>query len=165
MFNRPVPDPASAAAAPATDYRLSPQLAARLLGLVLAAVGVLVCGGTVLVAVLSLPAGAVGVLALLALVTVFGCGAWLTRRTYVVRLTAEGYRVRFVRGVGVARGRWVDVDDAVTADVAGSPCVVLRRRDGSTTTVPVELLAGSPDSFVRDVQARLQRGHRLRRLG
>ena len=148
-----------------TDYRLSPQLAARLLGFVLAMVGLLVCVATVLIDVLALPLGTLGAVALLALVTVLGAGAWLTRRTYVVRLTEEGYRVRFVRGAGVAQGRWTDVDDAVTAEVAGSPCLVLRRRDGSTTTIPVEVLSGSRDDFVRDVQAHLQRGHKIRRLG
>jgi len=100
-----------------------------------------------------------------ALLAVLVGGFLLTRRSFVVRLSEEGFRVRFVRGAGVKQGRWLDVVDAVTAEVAGSPCVVLRRRDGRSTTIPVEMLAGDRDAFVRDVQEHLQHGHGLRRLG
>ena len=147
-----------------TDYRLSPRLAARLMGLLLVSVGLMVCVATVVISLADLPMPALGAVAGLALVVVLVAGGWLTRRGYVVRCTPEGYRVRFVRGAGVARGRWADVVDAVTADVAGARCVVLRRRDGTTTTIPLEMLAGSPEAFVRDLRERLQRGHKLRRL-
>ena len=72
-------------------------------------------------------------------------------------LSDEGYQVRFVRGAGVKRARWGDVDDAVTADVAGAPCVVLRLKDGRTTSIPVEVLAVERDAFVRDVKEHLTR--------
>ena len=55
--------------------------------------------------------------------------------------------MRFVRGAGVKQARWGDVDDAVTADVAGAPCVVLRLKDGRTTSIPVEVLAVERDAF------------------
>ena len=69
-----------------------------------------------------------------------------------------------VRGVGVAAARWTDVEEVVTTYAAGSPCVVLRLRDGRTSTIPVTALAGDRDEFVRDLQRHLQRGHGLRPL-
>jgi len=86
-------------------------------------------------------------------------GVLLTRAAYVVRLTAEGYRIRFVRGAGTRQARWRDVEDAVTDTIAGSPCVVLRLRDGRTSTIPVEVLAVDREQFVRDVRAHLDRAH------
>ena len=51
-----------------------------------------------------------------------------------------------------------------TTTVADAPVVVLRLRDGRTTTIPVEMLAVDREAFVRDVQDHLQRGHGLRKL-
>lgn len=139
-----------------SDYRLSPQLAARLMGVALVGVGIVVCLMTVLIALLRLPLELMTVVVVVALGVVFAGGFLLTRRSYVVRLTSDGFRVRFVRGAGVTQGRWVDVVDAVTAEVGGARCVILRLRDGRTTTIPVEVLAVDRDAFVRDVQEHLQ---------
>ena len=140
-----------------SDYRLSPPLAARLLGVGLAGVGIFVFLGTIVTAVLDLPLGALAVVVALAMTAILVGGLFLTRHSHVVRLGEEGYQVRFVRGAGVKRARWGDVDDAVTADVAGAPCVVLRLKDGRTTSIPVEVLAVERDAFVRDVKAHLTR--------
>jgi len=148
-----------------SDYRLSPILAARLLGVGLLLIGLLVCLVTLVVGLLGLPVAVLTVAVVLAVVGVFGAGLALTRRAYVVRLGDEGYGVRFVRGAGVKQARWKDVDDAVTADVAGSPCVVLRLRDGRSTTIPVEVLAVDREAFVRDIQTHLRDGQGLRPLG
>jgi hypothetical protein len=78
----------------------------------------------------------------------------------VAHLDATGYRVSMVRGAGVKEGRWIDVEDAITADVRGFPCVVIRLRDGGTTTIPVQAVAGDPDEFARDVRDRLRVGGR-----
>ncbi len=40
--------------------------------------------------------------------------------------------------------------------------MVLRLRDGRTTTIPVDVLSGSADGFVRDLQDHLDRGHGYR---
>ena len=48
----------------------------------------------------------------------------------VVRLDALGYEVRLVRGAGVKRGRWADVDEASTAEVGGSRSSWLCATDG-----------------------------------
>lgn len=134
------------------------------MGVSLAGVGIFVCLATLLIAIFRLPLELMTGVVVLALVVVSLGGFLLTQRSYVVRLTADGFRIRFVRGAGVKQGRWVDVADAVTAEVAGAPCVLLRLRDGRAATIPVQLLAGDRDAFVRDVQSHLQGGHGLRRL-
>jgi hypothetical protein len=147
-----------------SDYRLAPQLSARLMGASLLLWGVLVFLVTGVVVLVTAPVWLLSTTVVLCLVGVFGSGYWLTRRSYVVRLGEDGYQVRFVRGAGVTKARWVDVKDVVTATVAGLPCVVLRLRDGRTTTIPVGVLAGDREQFVRDLREHLDRGHGLRKL-
>lgn len=149
----------------ASDYRLSRPLAARMLGVLLVVLGVVVVALTLLVALLDLPAWLLGVGVLGTAVLVLVAGVVLSRRTTVVRLDRTGYRVRYVRGAGTTEARWTDVEDVVTATSAGERVVVIRLRDGRTTTVPVRMLAGSPDDFVRDLQAHLDEGHGYRRIG
>lgn len=147
-----------------SDYRLSKPLAARILGVLLAVLGVFVVLLTLLVGVLDLPPAVmlggivVGVLAFLV------GGLFLTRRATVVRLDDAGYRVRLVRGAGVKQARWTDVEDVVATTVGGERCVVLRLRNGGTTTIPVRMLGASPDAFVKDLQGHLNRGHGYRRI-
>jgi hypothetical protein len=95
------------------------------------------------------------VVVVLAVVGVFALGAALVRRWYVVRLDDVGYTVRFVRGAGARAARWDDVQDVVTATVAGARCVVVRLRDGRSTTIPVDLIEGDSEEFVRAVGRRL----------
>jgi hypothetical protein len=147
-----------------SDYRLSPTLGARLMGLLLVVLALLLFGVTALVALLNLTPDLLVVLAALGLVGIFGFGYVLTRRLYVVRLDESGYRVRLIRGAGVTSAEWKDVDDAATATPRGIPCVVLHLRDGRTTTIPVAAVAADREEFVRDLQAHLQRGHGLRPL-
>lgn len=147
-----------------SDYRVSRPLAVRMLGVLLVAVGAAVVLLTLAVAVLALPVTVLAAGVLVAVVVVL-VAALLVRRTTVVRLDQTGYRVRAVRGAGVTEARWTDVEDVVTATVTGERCVVLRLRDGGTTTVPVRLLAADPDEFVRDLRAHLDRGHGYRRIG
>jgi hypothetical protein len=141
-----------------TDYRLAPQFTARLFGLGLMLGGLLLVLVTVLVAVLRLSPDLIVLTALAIILLVFVGGVVIGRGAYVVRLGDEGYRVRFVRGAGVKQARWSDVADAVTTDVAGSPCVVLRLKDGRSTTIPVEVMAGDREAFVRELRAHLGRG-------
>jgi hypothetical protein len=147
----------------ATVYRLAPAVAARLLGAVLCVVAVLILLSTLAIAVIDLHT--IFLLVPVALtITVLVATWWAWRQKgWVARLTPEGYRVQWVRGVGTASARWKDVEDAVTTTVADSPVVVLRLRDGRTTTIPVEMLAADREAFVRDVQEHLQRGHGLRK--
>lgn len=148
-----------------SDYRLSPQLAARLMGASLILWGLLVLVVTMVVVLFSLPAVIVSAAVVFCVLGIVGVGVALTRTAYVVRLGESGYHVRFVRGAGVKQARWLDVQDVVTTEVAGSPCVVLRLKDGRTSTIPVEVLAVDREEFVRDLQAHLDRGHGLRKVG
>lgn len=145
----------------ATVHRLAPAVAARLLGVVLCAVAVLILLSTLAIAVLDLHT--LVLLVPVALTIAILVASWWTWRHkgWVVRFTDEGYRVQWVRGVGAASARWKDVEDAVTTTVAEAPVVVLRLRDGRTTTIPVQMLAVDRETFVRDVQEHLQRGHGL----
>lgn len=151
--------------APATssDYRLSPALGARLMGLMLVVLALLLFAVTALVALLHGPPDLLVVLAVVGVVGVFGTGYALTRRP-VVRLDEEGYRVRLIRGAGVHAARWKEVSDASTADARGLACVVLQLTDGRTTTIPMAALAADRDDFVRDLRDHLARGQGLRPL-
>jgi len=140
-----------------TDYRLAPQFAARLFGLALMAGGLLLVVVTVLVVGLGASPFLVSGSMVAVLLLIVVAGVVVTRDAYVVRLSADGYRVRFVRGAGVKQARWSDVSDAVTTDVAGSPCVVLRLKDGRATTIPVEVVAVDREAFVRDLRTHLGR--------
>jgi hypothetical protein len=135
------------------------------MGAFLIAVGALVFVLAALVGVFSLPVVLLSAGVVVAVVLVFVVGFLLTRRAVVVRLDAVGYQVRFVRGAGVKQAPWKDVEDVVASTLAGERCVVLRLRDGRTTTVPVRMLAVPPDDFVGSLQEHLNAGHGYRRIG
>jgi hypothetical protein len=147
-----------------TVHRLAPAVAARLLGLVLCAVALLILVSTIAIAVLDLHT--VFLLVPVGITVVVLAASWWAWREkgWVARFTDEGYRVQWVRGVGTASGRWKDVEDAVTTTIADSPVVVLRLRDGRTTTIPVEVIATDREELVRDLQRHLRRGQGLRPL-
>ena len=136
-------------------YRLAPHASVRIVGSALAAVGGLILIATVLLAVLQAPGAVLVVVVLVGVLAVGAIAAWVARGPVIIRLDAVGYRARVRRGHGVRAARWSDLKDAVTAEVAGVPCVVLRLRDGRTTTIPVELLAADRNDFVTDVRSRL----------
>jgi hypothetical protein len=140
-----------------SDYRLSPALAARLLGVSLVAWGAVVFVATALVVLFSAPPVILSIVVVLCVVGIFATGWFVTRSSYVVRLDEDGYQVRFVRGAGATRARWAEVEDAAATFVAGDPCVVLRLRDGRSTTIPVDVLAVDRDEFVQQVREHLNR--------
>jgi hypothetical protein len=165
-----VTDPASdPAPAPGPDsapreFGLAPALRARLMGTSLGAIGLVLLVMTVVVTVARLPADILSGLVVLTVVGVFVLGFLLVRRWYVVRIDDTGYRVRFVRGVGQAQARWTEVEDLTTTIVGGTECVVLRLRNGGTSTIPVNLIEGDREEFVDELQRRLDTGHGYRRL-
>ena len=147
-----------------SSYRLSARVAARVLAAGLAATGVLVLLLVGVVLLLSLPSAVLTVGLLLAVVAVLALGLLATRRAVLLSLDATGYRIRFVRGAGVRQAGWAQVEDVAATVVAGERCVVLRLRDGRTSTVPVDVLEGRADDLVHDLQQHLDRGHGYRRL-
>lgn len=162
LFNHPMSSDHSAPSA--SDYRLSPVLGARFVGGLLVAVAVLLVVATVVVAVLGLSADLIVLVAVLGVLAALVAGYVVTRRVTVVHLGTEGYRVRLVRGTGVVEASWRDVEEAVTAGPGAVPVVVLRLRDGRTTTIPVHVLAADREEFVRDLLAHLRHGQGLRPL-
>ena len=149
-----------------SNYRFAAPFIVRMMGIGFVAVGVLVLVWAGLALALSLPGAVLSTGLLVAVVLwllVLG-GLVALRRSDVVRLDETGYRVRFVRGAGVRQAPWKDVEDVTAPTVEGQRCVLLRLRDGRTTTVPVDVLAGSSDAFVKDLQQHLNRGHGYRRL-
>ena len=50
----------------------------------------------------------------------------------------------------------------MTTTVHGDDCVVLRLRDGRTTTIPVAVLDAPREDFVRDLGEHLHHGHGYR---
>ena len=147
-----------------TDYRFSTALLLRSMGALLALVGVLLLVVGLLVSLFDLPSGILTTAVVLAVVLVVASGFLATRVTSLVHFDEAGYRVRWLRGAGVKQARWREVEDAVTASIAGHDCVVLRLRDGRTTTIPVKLLDASPTAFIEDLSGRLDKGHGYRRL-
>jgi hypothetical protein len=137
---------------------------ARLLGLALVGLAVLLFAGTIVVALGGLPLNVLVVVVLVGLAAAIGFGWWLRNRAWVLRCTEAGYRVRLVRGAGVTEARWSAVEDAVATYRRDVACLELRLRDGGTTTIPVGVLDVDRERFVREIQERLQRGHGLRPL-
>ena len=144
-----------------SGYRLAPALAARLVGLLLVLLALLVLVGTLLVALLDGPP---------AMLLLIGIGAAMVvvalvvplRRVRVVALDDDGYRVRMIRGAGVHAARWRDVEEAVAASPHGVDCVVLRLRDGRTTSIPVVAVDAPVEDLVQDLRDHLGRGEGLR---
>lgn len=146
-----------------SGYRLAPALAARLVGLALVGSGALVLLATILVAALAWSGWVVTVVAT-ATLTATAALTVATRRTPLLKVDEAGYRVRWVRGAGTKAAAWRQVTDAVAASPGGIDCVVLRLRDGRTTTIPVEAVAGDRDWLVAEIRAHLTRGEGLRPL-
>ncbi|WP_110240557.1 hypothetical protein [Nocardioides gilvus] len=146
----------------ASDYRFSPAITARLLGITLLALGAIATVATVLVVWLDLHSVVVLVLTVLVLASVIALMVW--SNSWVVRLSDEGYQIRRIRGAGVNAARWKEVEDAVTTERLGSPCVVLRLRDGRTSTIPVDVLHVNRDLFAHTVAEHLERGHGITQL-
>lgn len=149
---------------PVSTYALAPQLRARIMGAALVGIGLLLALGAVLVVSLGWSLDILVILVAVVLVVIFGLGHLLVRRWYVVRLDELGYRVRFVRGVGVAQARWVDVAEVKAADVAGARCIVLNLRDGRSTTIPVDAIEGGSARIGDELRRRLNKGHGIRPL-
>ncbi len=140
------------------ELALAPALRLRLLGAGLLLVGLLVVLGVLVTALTGGPGTIVIVLVVLGGVAVLVLGLLLGVRHWVLRLDAVGYRVRVLR-TGVSSARWVDVLDLQAVNTGRTRCLVLRLRDGSTTTLPVDSVEGGPGRLTELLTARLD-GHR-----
>lgn len=146
-----------------SDYRLSKALTARLVGAALVAVALSIFVVTFVAVLVGWGLGVVLAVGVVGLLSVVLFAIWV-RQTVTVHLDETGYRVRFVRGVGVAAGAWVDVEDLVANEVAGAPCLTLRRKDGRATSIPLAAVEATSEELAEDLRGHLERGHGLRRL-
>ncbi len=146
----------------ASDYRVSQALTVRFMGAFLVLVGLLVFATAGVVGLFRLPVDILSVVVILAVISVVVVGFLLTRLTVLVRLDDLGYQVRYLRKAGVLRARWSEVEDVVSGFASGEPVVVIRLQDGRTTTIPVNLVAGSADEFARDIGKHAQAKRRKR---
>lgn len=156
--------PAASPAPDVTYYRLSTSLAIRFVGAAVVGLAVLVFAATAVVGLTGVSFGWLVLVLAIGLLAVVGLGWWLRTKAYVVRCSPGGYSVRLVRGAGVHEARWVDVAEAVASKPQGVPCLVLKLKDGRTTTIPVTILAVDREQFVREMQRHLGAGQGIRRL-
>lgn len=123
-------------------------------------VGLVVTVVAVLVAAVDLPTGVLSGTILVSVLAVLLLALTLSRFVVLVRLDEIGYQVHFLRGAGVKQARWSDLEDVVTGFAKSQPVVVIRLRDGRTTTVPVNLIEGSADDFARAIGDAAKKGFR-----
>ncbi|WP_051706196.1 hypothetical protein [Nocardioides aequoreus] len=143
---------------------LAPALRARLLGAGLVVVAALVLLSVLATWLLSLPGAVVTVTVILAAVALGVLLALLLPRHWVVRLDEDGYRVRLLRSARARSARWSEVLDVQAGTVDGVRCTTLRLRDGRSTTLPVDALAGDPTELTSLIAEQLDRTHGYRRL-
>jgi hypothetical protein len=160
----PSPAPAGRSGASSVDFALAPALRARLLGSGLVAVGTVVVLGMLLTWIADLPTAFVTGLVVLAVVGLLVLGFLVGVRHWVLRLDELGYRVRALRSAEARAARWSDVLDLQATTRNGHRCVVLRLRDGRTTTLPVDAIEGGSTALTEALSAHLDRGHGYRRL-
>ncbi len=163
-MSTPAGDPPSRPDERPVEFALAPALRFRLLGTGLSAIGTVVLLGAALTWLADLSSGVVSGVVVLALVGVFVLGLLLGVRHWVLRLDEHGYRVRALRAGQARSARWADVLDLQATTVAGQRCVVLRLRDGRTTTLPVDVIEGGSTRLTEALTAHLDRGHGYRRL-
>ena len=145
-------------------FALAPALRARLLGTGLVAIGTIVLVAMLLSWFADLPTAFVTGLVVLAVAGVVALGLLVGVRHWVLRLDEHGYRVRGIRTAEARSARWTDVLDLQATTAAGQRCVVLRLRDGRTTTLPVDAIEGGSTKLVQALSDHLDRGHGYRRL-
>jgi len=128
------------------------------------AIGTVVVLGVLVASLTAVSSAIVSGLVALAGLGVVALGLLVGVRHWVLRLDEHGYRVRLLRSAEARSARWVDVLDLQATTVAGQRCVVLRLRDGRTTTLPVDVIEGDPTTLTDALSAYLDRGHGYRRL-
>lgn len=137
-------------------YRPQRALVARVLGSGILVLALLVVLATVVLTVIGASEWVLVVLVLAYIAAFAGLAVWAVRSAWLVRLDEQGYRVRFVRGAGVRAAAWTQVSDLAATQPKGIPCLELTLVDGRTTVIPVEVMEGDREQFVRDVREHLR---------
>lgn len=137
-------------------YRPHRALVARVLGSGILVLALLVIVATVALTVIGAPEWVLVFLVLIYIGAFAALATWAVKTVWIVRLDDAGYRVRLVRGAGVRSASWSQVTDLAATEPKGIPCLELTLIDGGVTVIPVEVLDGDREQFVRDVRAHLQ---------
>ena len=151
---------------PTSAYRLARAYAVRLLGVAAVASGLAV---VLLVLARSLDAPGLVTGALLTVAIALGTATLLAalavlRPPTLLRLDAAGYVVRWPGGRGQLQGDWEQVDDVTGDRQAGQPVVLLRHRNGETTSLLLGLLDAPAREVEDDVRRRLNAAYGYRPL-
>lgn len=145
-------------------YRFAPAVTARFVGLAFLVLAVYLFLGVIVVSVVGGDLPTVLVLLVVGLAVVGAWAWWLLTRAYVVRCSAEGYRIGFVRGAGVKQASWGEVESASADTVRGIQLLVLHLTGGRRTSIPVAVLATDKEEFVREMQRHLASGQGITRI-
>lgn len=148
----------------AQDFRLAPAIGVRFVGAAFVSIAVVVFVLTFVAAAVKVPFIWVLGLAAITVFATVGLGVAL-RRVPAVRMDEQGYAVHWLRGSGVRRASWNEVEEANTATHEGIDCVVIQLTDDRTTTIPMPALAVSRDEFVTVLREHLKLARPTRALG
>ncbi len=142
-------------------YRWARQQLVRPLGVLVAVLGVLWLLLTILVTALggSGRSWYLGLAALSLLALSLGA-ARFARPPAVIELSAEGYRLRNLRGGGALSRRWKDVTSVTTGPSVAGPVLVLEGRAGAPSVVPLALLGADAGQVEERVRMLLEAAHR-----
>ena len=142
-----------------TTYRLAPALGARLVGRSLVTLGVLVAVATLVGLLVGVGWRLAGGVTLVGLLLLSGWAWYLLRRAWALRLSADGYAVRMLGGVGATSAAWSQVTEVAAASPGGTPCLVIRLDDGRATRLPMPAVAADADALALDVRRRVRDAH------
>ena len=147
----------------AQDFRLAPAIGVRFVGAAFVSIALVVFVLTFVAIAVKVPfIWVLGLAALAALGAVL-LGVAL-RRVPAVRMDDHGYAVHWLRGAGVRRAAWTEVEEANTASQDGVDCVVIQLVDARTTTIPMPALAAPRDEFVSVLRDQLKEARPTRPL-
>lgn len=147
----------------AQDFRLAPAIGVRFVGAAFVSIAAVVIVLTLVAAAVKVPFIWILGLAALAALGAVALGVAL-RSVPAVRMDEDGYVVHWLRGTGVRRASWTDVEEANTASQDGVDCVVIQLTGARTTTIPMLALAVPRDEFVSVLRDQLKRARPTRPL-
>ena len=150
----------SAQPSPTSEYRLAPPVMARFVGAYLMVLAIVLLATTAAASTLDWNLDVLVVVLGLGLLGLIALAWWMRSKLVVLQLTVTGYRTRMIRAAGVTEARWSEVEDEIATTPRGIECIVLRLRDGRTTTIPVQLIAADKDDLARDIRGCLERAAR-----
>jgi hypothetical protein len=110
------------------------------------------------------PRGLVLALGIVTVVVALTGSALFVRPPRVLALTADGYRIGVVRGVGRTAAAWRDVESVATTEVAGAATLVIALSDGGRSALPLSFLGARKLEAQREVHERLNGAFGYRRF-